>query len=179
MVQSPSWAANWFAASQEIPRISRNPKVHHQTHKRPPPVSILGQPNPVHIPTSHFLEIRPNIIHPPTHRSPCSFGATVAKHKYNFGSKFNAQTTGIIFILYSKYTVCSDIKYAGLRAMFPLFMQRVRKGPSLGIGMPSHASLLAPTTHNAGYTRAEYQCPLFCLLTAIHERFLYIRSRKF
>jgi len=25
MVQSPSWEANWFAASQEIPRISRNP----------------------------------------------------------------------------------------------------------------------------------------------------------
>ena len=23
MVQSPSWEANWFAASQEIPRISR------------------------------------------------------------------------------------------------------------------------------------------------------------
>jgi len=53
MVQSPSWAANWFAASQQIPRISRNPKVHYRTHKRPPPVSILGQPNPVpytHIP---------------------------------------------------------------------------------------------------------------------------------
>ena len=63
MVQSSSWAANWFAASQEIPRISRNPKVHYRTHKRPPPVSILGQPNPVHIPTSHFLEIHPNIIH--------------------------------------------------------------------------------------------------------------------
>ena len=47
MVQSPSWEANWFAASQEIPRISRNPKVHYRTHKRPPPVSILGQPNPV------------------------------------------------------------------------------------------------------------------------------------
>ena len=44
MVQSPSWEANWFAASQEIPRISRNPKVHYRTHKRPPPVSILGQP---------------------------------------------------------------------------------------------------------------------------------------
>ena len=63
MVQSPSWETNWFAASQEIPRISRNPKVHYRTHKRPPPVSILGQPNPVHIPTSHFLEIHPNIIH--------------------------------------------------------------------------------------------------------------------
>ena len=70
MVQGPSWEANWFAASQEIPRISRNPKVHYRTHKRPPPVSILGQPYPVHIPTFHLLEIHPNIIHPSTPRSP-------------------------------------------------------------------------------------------------------------
>ena len=69
-VQSPYWKANRFAASQEIPRISRNPKIHYRTHKRPPPVSILGQPNPVHKPTSHFLEIHPNIIHPSTSRSP-------------------------------------------------------------------------------------------------------------
>ena len=70
MLQSPSWEANWFAASQEIPRISRNSKVHYRTHKRPPPVPILGQHNPVHIPTSHLLEIHPNIIHPSTPRSP-------------------------------------------------------------------------------------------------------------
>ena len=70
MVHSPSWEANWFAASQEIPRISRDPKVHYRTHKRPPPVPILGQPNPVHILTSHLLEIHPNIIHPSTPRSP-------------------------------------------------------------------------------------------------------------
>ena len=70
MVQSPSSSANWFAASQEIPRISRNPKVHYRTHKCPPPVSILGQPNPVHIPTTHLVEIRPNIIHTSTPRSP-------------------------------------------------------------------------------------------------------------
>jgi len=70
MVQSPSWEANWFADSQEIPHISRNPKVHYRTHKRPPPVSILGQRNPVHIPTSHLLQIHPNIIHPSTTRSP-------------------------------------------------------------------------------------------------------------
>jgi hypothetical protein len=70
MVQSPSWETNWFAASQEIPRISRNPKVHYRTHKRTPPVPILCQPNPVHIPTSHLLEIRPNIIRPSTPRSP-------------------------------------------------------------------------------------------------------------
>ena len=70
MVQSLSWEANWFAASQEIPRISRNPKVHYRTHKRPPTVSILGHPNPVHIPTYHLLEIHPNIIHPSMPRSP-------------------------------------------------------------------------------------------------------------
>jgi len=70
MVQSPSWEANWFAASQEIPCISRNPKVHYRTHKRPPTVSILGQLNPVHIPTSHLLDIHPNIIHTSTPRSP-------------------------------------------------------------------------------------------------------------
>ena len=70
MVQSPSWEANWFAASQEIPRISRNPKVHYRTHNRPPPISILGQLNPVHIPTSHLLQIHPNIIYPSTPWSP-------------------------------------------------------------------------------------------------------------
>ena len=69
VVQSPSWEANWFAASQEILRISPNPKVHYRTNKRPPPVSILGQLSLVHITTSHLLENRPNIIHPSTPRS--------------------------------------------------------------------------------------------------------------
>ena len=70
MVQSPSWETNWFAASQEIPCISRNPKVYYRTHKRSLPVSILGQSSPVHIPTSHLLEIQPNIIHSSNPRSP-------------------------------------------------------------------------------------------------------------
>jgi len=69
MVQSLSWEANRFAASQEIPRISRNPKVHYRTHKRPPSISIQGQPNPVHITTSHLLDIHHIIIHPSTPRS--------------------------------------------------------------------------------------------------------------
>jgi len=57
MVQSLSCEANWFAASQEIPRISRNPKVHYRTHKRPTPVSILGQPKVYRIKLFSFFEI--------------------------------------------------------------------------------------------------------------------------
>ena len=70
MAQSPSSEANWFAASQEIPRVLWNPKAHHRTHKTPPPVPILGQLNPVHISTSHLPEIHPNIIHLSKPRSP-------------------------------------------------------------------------------------------------------------
>jgi len=55
---------------KKFPRISRNPKVHCCTHKRPQPVPILGQPSSVHIPTSHLMEMHPNIIHPSTPRSP-------------------------------------------------------------------------------------------------------------
>jgi hypothetical protein len=48
MEQSPSCEANRFSASQEIPRILRNPKVHYCIHKSPSPVPILNNIYPVH-----------------------------------------------------------------------------------------------------------------------------------
>ena len=61
MEQSPFWEANRFSASQGIPCILWNPKVHHRIHKCPPPVPILRQVDQVHAATSHFLKIHLNI----------------------------------------------------------------------------------------------------------------------
>jgi hypothetical protein len=57
MEQSPSWEANWFSASQDIPCILWNPNIRYRIHK-----CLPAQSSPC--PTSYFLKMHLSIILP-------------------------------------------------------------------------------------------------------------------
>jgi hypothetical protein len=66
MELSPSGQVANHTATQELHKILRNPKIHYCVHKSPPLIPIQNQNNTVHITHHISLEIRFNIIHPPT-----------------------------------------------------------------------------------------------------------------
>jgi hypothetical protein len=59
---SPSRKAASCAATQELPSILCNPKVHYRVHNSPPLVSILNQIDPVHTIPSCLSKVHFNIV---------------------------------------------------------------------------------------------------------------------
>jgi len=62
--QTTSWEANGRSATQKIPRLLLNPKVHYHVHNSPPMDPILSNMNPVHNFQLYFPKVPSNITFP-------------------------------------------------------------------------------------------------------------------
>jgi hypothetical protein len=61
MEQTTSWKANSHSASQEIPRLLWNPKVHYRVHYGPLLVPVMSQMHPIRTFVPYFPKIQSNI----------------------------------------------------------------------------------------------------------------------
>ena len=128
MQLSPSGEANRFSASQEIPRILSNLKVHYRSHKIPPPVTTLSQINPVHAPnltvwrsTKVFSVICPVVSHQNPASShacyvlPISFFLIWSPEWYLLGSTDHSAARYAVCGVYINYNSNSNCDWADLR----------------------------------------------------------------
>jgi len=122
MEQSPSWEANRFSVSQEIPCNLQNPNVHYRIHKCPPPVPILCQLDSCsHIPlpqdpsTSGSPQWSLSLRFPyqnPAHASSLPIRATCAAHlilldfitRTTFGEQYRSLSSSLCSFLHSSVT---------------------------------------------------------------------------
>jgi hypothetical protein len=69
MELNPSWETTSRSATQEVPNILWNLKVHYRVRKNPPRIPTLSQADAVHITPFYFSKMHLNIILPPKFRS--------------------------------------------------------------------------------------------------------------
>jgi len=102
MEQSPSWKDNSHSASQEIPYLLWNPKVHYHVHKSPPEVPSLNQMCPVQTFPTHLYKIHSDVI----------FQSISMSSEWSLPFRFSEQWTAYFFWALSlTVTACLVVKW--------------------------------------------------------------------